>query len=153
VITGTDTLNLRFPGQYLDGETGLHQNWWREYQPSSGRYLQVDPLVDLLHYYRARYRDPNVGRFLSEDRLGGRYLTPLALTLEAEAVARGLASPRSDAVAAARLLDPTYAYAANDPVGHVDPLGQLPRPSAVPSTLRRGARTRDITSRSARPAV
>ena len=67
VITGTDTVNLRFPGQYLAGETGLRQNWWREYQPSSGRYLQVDPLVDLLHYYRARYYDPKVGRFTSED--------------------------------------------------------------------------------------
>jgi YD repeat-containing protein len=27
-ITGTDTLNLRFPGQYYDSEIGLSQNWY-----------------------------------------------------------------------------------------------------------------------------
>lgn len=43
-ITRTDTLNLRFPGQYYDWETSLHQNWWREYNPGIGRYMQVDPL-------------------------------------------------------------------------------------------------------------
>jgi RHS repeat-associated protein len=34
---------LRFPGQYFDAETGLHQNWHRDYDPSIGRYLQPDP--------------------------------------------------------------------------------------------------------------
>lgn len=43
-ITGTAALNLRFPGQYFDQETGLHQNWFRDYAPISGRYLQSDPL-------------------------------------------------------------------------------------------------------------
>jgi RHS repeat-associated protein len=32
------------PGQYFDAETGLHQNWHRDYDPSIGRYLQPDPL-------------------------------------------------------------------------------------------------------------
>ncbi len=36
-------LNLRFPGQYFDGETGLHYNWWRYYEPIHGRYISGDP--------------------------------------------------------------------------------------------------------------
>ncbi|MFC0507061.1 DUF6531 domain-containing protein, partial [Micromonospora costi] len=35
---------LRFPGQYLDEETGLHYNVYRYYDPISGRYVSQDPL-------------------------------------------------------------------------------------------------------------
>ena len=35
---------LRFPGQYYDHETGLHYNYFRHYDPESGRYLTTDPL-------------------------------------------------------------------------------------------------------------
>lgn len=38
------TLNLRFPGQYLDKETGSFYNYFRTYNPSTGRYLQSDPI-------------------------------------------------------------------------------------------------------------
>ena len=36
--------NLRFPGQYFDAETDLHQNFWRYYNPDMGRYLKGDPI-------------------------------------------------------------------------------------------------------------
>jgi len=36
--------NLRFPGQYFDAETGLHQNWFRDYDPKTGRYREADPI-------------------------------------------------------------------------------------------------------------
>lgn len=42
--TGNGNLYLRFPGQYYDVETGLHYNINRHYDPSSGRYIQSDPI-------------------------------------------------------------------------------------------------------------
>ncbi|GAA3733698.1 putative T7SS-secreted protein [Streptomyces tremellae] len=35
---------LRFPGQYYDPETALHYNYFRHYDPETGRYLTTDPL-------------------------------------------------------------------------------------------------------------
>ena len=43
--TGTAfVLNLRFPGQYYDQETGLAQNWFRDYNSATGRYPISDPI-------------------------------------------------------------------------------------------------------------
>ncbi|EHR69661.1 RHS repeat-associated core domain protein [Burkholderiales bacterium JOSHI_001] len=36
--------NLRFPGQQYEPNTGYFQNWFRDYDPYTGRYLQADPL-------------------------------------------------------------------------------------------------------------
>ncbi len=38
------SLNLRFPGQGFQAETGLHYNWHRSYDPTLGRYTEPDPL-------------------------------------------------------------------------------------------------------------
>jgi RHS repeat-associated protein len=43
-ITGSATLDARFPGQWFQLETGLHYNWHRSYDPTLGRYTQPDPL-------------------------------------------------------------------------------------------------------------
>jgi RHS repeat-associated protein len=65
-ISGPATLNLRFPGQYVDQETGLNQNWFREYDPRTGRYVRPDPIGFLggLNFYGyvasnpVRFSDP-----------------------------------------------------------------------------------------------
>ena len=38
------TLNLRFPGQYSDVETGLNYNYFRDYEFATGRYVESDPI-------------------------------------------------------------------------------------------------------------
>ena len=37
-------VDIRFPGQYFDAETGLHYNRFRYYDPSIGRYISPDPI-------------------------------------------------------------------------------------------------------------
>ena len=66
--TGTNfKLNLRFPGQYFDPETGITHNGFRDYDRLSGRYLQSDPIglnggsMSLYAYVNnqpLRYTDP-----------------------------------------------------------------------------------------------
>ena len=41
---GAFVFNQRFPGQVFDAETGLFQNWNREYNARLGRYIQSDPI-------------------------------------------------------------------------------------------------------------
>jgi RHS repeat-associated protein len=40
--TNSIELYSRFPGQYIDTETGLYYNYFRDYDPSIGRYLESD---------------------------------------------------------------------------------------------------------------
>lgn len=67
IVTEVVQNNLRFPGQYYDQETGLHHNYFRDYDPRSGRYIQADPMgllggINSYIYANARpgfYIDPN----------------------------------------------------------------------------------------------
>ena len=36
--------DMRFPGQLFDSESGLHYNYYRDYEPSTGRYVESDPI-------------------------------------------------------------------------------------------------------------
>jgi RHS repeat-associated protein len=41
---GVFKYHLRFPGQYSDVETNLNYNYFRDYDPAVGRYVQSDPI-------------------------------------------------------------------------------------------------------------
>ena len=38
------TYNPRLPGQYFDSETNTHYNYYRDYDPATGRYVESDPI-------------------------------------------------------------------------------------------------------------
>lgn len=44
VIVSTIENNIRFPGQYEDVETGLNYNYFRDYDPGMGRYIESDSI-------------------------------------------------------------------------------------------------------------
>jgi len=44
LVASNITNNVRFPGQYFDQESGLHYNYFRDYNPNDGRYMQSDPI-------------------------------------------------------------------------------------------------------------
>ena len=77
----TQTGNLptpRFPGQWFQTESGLHQNWMRDYDPTTGRYLEPDPLglVDGASVYG--YVNGNPGRWIDPrgEQVGQHLLGP-----------------------------------------------------------------------------
>ena len=73
ITVSTITNNLRFPGQYFDAETGLNYNYFRDYNPIIGRYVERDPVglkggINLYAYVRSN-------PILFVDLLGLRPLT------------------------------------------------------------------------------
>jgi RHS repeat-associated protein len=66
VQAATFRLNHRFPGQIFEAESGKSHNYFRDYDPSIGRYVESDPIglkgsLDTYGYVGA---NPNSGRDL-----------------------------------------------------------------------------------------
>ncbi|WP_416384677.1 RHS repeat-associated core domain-containing protein [Snodgrassella sp. B3837] len=57
--------NLRYQGQYLDRETGLHYNTFRYYDSDIGRFTQPDP-IGLLGGFNLYLYKPKRASFISE---------------------------------------------------------------------------------------
>jgi RHS repeat-associated protein len=56
----TTSVQICFPGQYRDAETGLHYNYFRDYDPQTGRYTSFDPVGQRggINGYIYAYDDP-----------------------------------------------------------------------------------------------
>jgi len=88
---GTFVYNQRLPGQYFDQETGLNYNYFRDYDPSTGRYIESDPI------------GLNGGSFSTFDYVGGNPVSvadPMGLCLPLCAGAGGAATVGSGAAVA-----------------------------------------------------
>lgn len=60
---GAYAYNLRFPGQYFDKETNHHYNHHRDYESTTGRYVQSDPIGLNGHINTYLYVAGNPARF------------------------------------------------------------------------------------------
>jgi RHS repeat-associated protein len=67
----TYALNLRYPGQYYDAESGLYYNMRRDYEPGTGRYVESDPIG--LGGGIAGYPYVDANPFRRHDRFGLSY--------------------------------------------------------------------------------
>ncbi|WP_041522400.1 RHS repeat-associated core domain-containing protein [Gilvimarinus agarilyticus] len=95
---------FRFPGQYFDGETGLYYNYFRDYDPGLGRYVQSDPIG------------------LSED-----FSNPMMRVIE---TLNAREYSRNNDSALVRI-NHVYAYSRQNPLTYADPLGLRPVPGEV----------------------
>jgi len=76
---GEFTFPLRFSGQYFDRETNTSYNYFRDYDPATGRYVQSDPigLAGGLNTYGYANQNPlsfvdPSGLFFGKGGAGGR---------------------------------------------------------------------------------
>ncbi len=79
VVTGGFSYSLRFPGQFYDARAKLHYNYFRDYDPRTGRYIESDPIglaggINTYAYVGGNpvsYSDPSGTIVLADNIVGG----------------------------------------------------------------------------------
>ena len=67
------SFNLRLLGQYADSETGLNYNYFRDYSPQEGRYIESDPIgLEGGQFSTYAYVDSNPLLYTDEYGLGSK---------------------------------------------------------------------------------
>ncbi len=100
---------LRFPGQYQDDETGFYYNYYRDYDPSLGRYIQSDPigLDDGPNTYTYVYGNPL--NYYDSDGLNARRAN---ITSPFQSLTNTQATALINQI---RRIDPTFSYPVASP--------------------------------------
>ena len=89
---GTFSYDLRFPGQFYDQNAKLHYNYYRDYDPNTGRYIESDPIGlsggintyayvggrPINHFDRSGLQDVNVPVGSPPQTAGGYTVSPPA---------------------------------------------------------------------------
>jgi len=117
-------LQVRFPGQYEDAETGSHYNYLRTYDPATGRYLTADPLRQLALLAPAVDATPVSG---PPDASTGLLDIVLRRQISTPGLLPGLKgrisrSANQIAFSTGSGID-LYGYAAYNPLSRIDPFG------------------------------
>ncbi|OZB81236.1 MAG: hypothetical protein B7X28_05345 [Halothiobacillus sp. 13-55-253] len=112
-------VNLRYPGQYYDSETGLFYNWNRYYDPSTGRYSRSDPKGLSAGNNSFLYVFANPLQWLDPDGLATR--SPTYRCVNCGAPHGGLRYP----------LCPSCFVKSQDPNGGVKPIPVVPSPNGT----------------------
>ena len=76
-ISNNFEFNLRYPGQYFDKESNLYYNYFRDYNPKIGRYMQSDPIGLLGGINTYSYVDNNPFIYYDQNGLFLQYLVPV----------------------------------------------------------------------------
>jgi len=126
ISVSTVTNNLRFPGMYADTETGLYYNMNRYYYPAIGRYIEPDPILQLVTTIPTPRRITNwVIQMASVKPIAG-ILTQNDLNMFGNLLSMYSSHPE--------IFNP-YVYVSNNPINVIDPLGEagcLPNCPRVP---------------------
>lgn len=111
-------MDIRFPGQWFQLETGLAYNWHRHYDATTGRYVQPDPLLDDDGQISVRGISTNVFGATSSEA-NGHLIANAMGWLTSDALMQKDYSPRAMLPDGPSL----YGYAGQSPLAYIDPNG------------------------------